>query len=390
MTENRAHVAAYTVTYLFLFSTLAVVAPFYPLILQHKGLTPSRIGYVMGSYEMFSITGLMILGRLFDRWQSPRRTITLIGLACITFIFLATRTSSIPLVILLTLGLGFHIKSPTALMDALYGQTMNNPTRSYGWVRSFGSLGFIITSLTIHFTGAVRGNRPESVFLVYTLLIGTALISMKWLPVDQFHKSREEKHLSFLDTIRTFPSIFWIGLSIAFMNSVGQSGHYTFFSLLLKNKFNTPGVGVYWALGAVLEIPLFLYSGYLLKKLSLKRLWLIGLSAGIIRMQVYALSESLLPLFLIQVLHSFCFGINHLCMMTLITQTTSPSSRGLAMSIYTAIGMGFALFTGGVLGGFILNHSDFRLLFQTISLFPFMGACITLFFLKGHREITSG
>lgn len=389
MKENPAHLAAYTFHYFFLFATLAALLPFYPLLLQNKGFSPSTIGYIMGSYEMCSIAGLMILGHFFDRIQSPRRTITTIGLICITVLFLITRTTQPLLLILLTLVLGFCLKSPTSLMDALYGQTMKQPQESYGKVRLAGSLGFFIVAMTIHITGIVQGNRPRSVFLAYSLLLTVALIAMLKLPTAQLHKKEEEEHLSFINSLRSFQPIFWVGLSIAFLNSLGMSGHYTFFSLMLKNKFHMPEVGGLWAIGPLFEIPLFFFSGYLLKKLSLKKLWMICLAAGIIRMQVYSLASSLMPLYLVQVLHSFSFALNHLCMITLITHTTSVSTRGLAMSLYTAIGMGLSLFTGGILGGFILKISDYHILYQMFSFFPFLGVCINLIFLKGYKEITS-
>jgi PPP family 3-phenylpropionic acid transporter len=99
-------------------------------------------------------------------------------------------------------------------------------------------------------------------------------------------------------------------------------------------------------------------------------------------MQVYSLATSLLPLYLIQAVHSLSFGLNHLCMISLITTYTSSESRGLAVSIYTALGMGLSLFTGGILGGIILKYSGFPLLFQVFSFFPLIAMAVTIGFMK--------
>ena len=61
----------------------------------------------MGFYETFSILGLMILGRLFDRIRSPRLTISVIAFSCCTLLYLITRTASLIPLVLLTLSLGF-------------------------------------------------------------------------------------------------------------------------------------------------------------------------------------------------------------------------------------------------------------------------------------------
>jgi PPP family 3-phenylpropionic acid transporter len=274
------------------------------------------------------------------------------------------------------------------MIDALYGQTMQNPNKSYGRARLAGSLGFILAALTAQLTGWIDGAKPLSVFLGYTFCYLVFIGITITLPTTQIHRNTDEDHEPVLKTVRSFPLIFWVGMSIAFLSALGLSGHYTFFSLLLKDRFNRTDVGGFWALCPILEMPLFFFSSYLLQKFSLKKLWILCLGAGIIRLQVYSLADSVLPLYLVQLLHSFTFALNHLCMMTVINQTTSQSSRGLAMSIYTALGTGLPLFAGGIMGGWILRSGDFRLLYQIFSLFPFLGVCISLFILKGHKEIT--
>ncbi len=389
MKEKPSHFAAYTANYFFIFGALAILNPFFPLVLQNKGLNPSQIGFLMGGYELFSIFGLLILGRVYDKFRSPRRTIAIISLVCISLVFISVETNQILLLIPATLGVGLFVKSPASLVDAMYGQTMGNPKESYGKARQSGSLGFALILGAVHLTGLVSGERPPTVFAGYAVLLAVSVLITRFLPTENLHSRPEDTHLPFVITLKSFPSIYWVGLGIAFLNALGMSGHYTFFSLLLKNRFHTPDIGGFWAVGPIFEVPLFFFSGYLLKKFSLKRLWLIGLTAGIIRMQVYSLASSLAPLYYVQIFHSLSFGINHLCMVTLINHVTSPGRRGVAMSLYTAVGMGTPLFLGGMLGGVILKYGDFPLLYQIFSLFPFLGAGINLLFLKGHREITS-
>ena len=389
MKEKLSHFSAYTANYFFLFGAVSVLTPFLPLILQNKGMDPSSIGFLMGSYELFSIFGLLILGRAYDRFNSPRRTLVFIILTTIGLFFILVRFSSLSIFIPAALGVGFLIKSPPSLTDAMYGQTMKTPRESYGKSRQGGSLGYTVTLGIIHITGLVSGNRPYSVFTGFALMLALAAGAIRFLPTMNIHSRPEDEHLPFFTTLKTFPSIYWLGLGIALLNTLGISGHNTFFSLLLNNRFHTSDIGAFWAIGPVLEIPLFFFSGFLLKKFSLKRLWLIGLAAGIIRMQVYSLADSLAPLYYVQICHGFSFGINHLCMVTLINHTTSARSRGIAMSLYTAAGMGVPLFLGGILGGILLKFWDFPLLYQVFSFFPLLGAVVAILFLKGHREITS-
>ena len=144
-------------------------------------------------------------------------------------------------------------------------------------------------------------------------------------------------------------------------------------------------VSGFWAIGPLFEIPLFYFSSVLIRKFKLRTLWTICLLAGTARMQVYSLSTSLLPLYLIQTVHSLSFALNHISMISLITKYTSTESRGFAMSLYMAIGMGLSMFVGGVLGGSILKISGFPLLFQVFSLFPLLAIGISFLFLKEEK-----
>ncbi len=381
MSSTKARQTIYSLIYFFLFAGIAALYPFFPLLLQSKGHSPSEVGILMGSYELFSILGLLLIGHYYDKIRSPRRTVIIISLASILVLYFIAGTTYPVLLILLTLGLGFVIKSPASLVDAHYGQVMPEPDKTYGKARLYGSLGFFVMALMIQITGLVDGGRPYSVFAAFTMMIALVLVLVVRLPAASLAEEKHE-HSSFLRTLKSFPGVYWIGLSIGFLNYLGLSGHYTFFSLLIKNKFGTGNIGGFWAIGPLFEIPLFFFSGWLLKKFGLRGLWLISLGAGFIRMQAYSLSSSLLPLYLVQILHSLSFGLNHLAMVTLISKTTPPAVRGQAMSLYTAVGMGLSLFIGGFAGGWFLGFAGFSLLFQIFSVFPLAGAVLTLLFLK--------
>ena len=384
MSLDAKHLKTYGVSYFFIFGALAAVFPFYPLLLQHKGFDPSQIGFIMGAYDLVSMSGLLILGFLYDRIAAPKRTVIFIILTSGVLLYLLGITKSPFTVILLTIVLGFFIKSPSSLLDAHYGQALPDFTESYGKTRLGGSIGFMLMSLIIQVTGAVSGSRPLSLFAGYGLTMIFTITVLIFLPDIKKHIKQKETNFyttNFSSSIKTFPRIFWIGLLIAFLNSLALSGHYTFFSLMLKNRFNLENVSGFWAIGPFFEIPMFFFSTFLLRKMKLQNLWTFSMLAGFTRMMFYALSTSILPLYLIQITHSLSFGINHICMINLINKKTPPSERGLAMSIYTAVGMGLSLFAGGILGGVLLKFGDFTLLFQVFSLFPLAAIVIDLVFL---------
>lgn len=378
MKNPAAGLKVYKLSYLFLFAGIAALYPYIPLVLQGKGFSPSRVGFIMGCYEVFSMLGLLTLGHLYDSFRSPKRTMIVLNLAALLFLYSVARLSHLVLLIPITLLLGFVVKSPASLLDAHFGQTHPGRPELYGRTRLYGSLGFFLFAMLIQITAMVEGGKPLTVFWGYAvpLLISSVLII--FLPGSPHTKEESVRTNSFKTSISQFPRIYWAGLVIVFLNYTGFSGHYTFFSLLLHNKFGMDNIGALWALGPLFEIPLFFFSGFLLKHLGEKGLWIISLASCIIRLQVYAMADTLLPLYLVQILHSPSFSFNHLAMVSLINNHTREENRGLAMSISAAVGMGLSLFTGGILGGIILKYSGFALLFQTFTVFPLAGLVLIL------------
>ncbi len=376
----------YKLSYLFLFAGIAALYPYIPLVLQGKGFSPSRVGFILGAYEVFSMSGLLVLGQLYDSFRSPKRTMIVLNLIALAFLYAVAATENVILLIPLTLALGFFVKSPTSLMDAHFGQTHPGRPELYGRTRLYGSLGFFLFAMLIQITGLVEGGKPMTVFLGYSipLLITSGLIVL--LPASPHNKEASVRPNSFRTSIRQFPRIYWAGLVIVFLNYTGFSGHYTFFSLLLHNRFGMDNIGALWAIGPLFEIPLFFFSGFLLNKLGEKGLWMISLVSCTIRLLVYGMAESVLPLYIVQILHSPCFSFNHLAMVSLINHHTREENRGLAMSLNAAVGMGLSLFTGGILGGIILKYSGFTLLFRLFTLFPLTGMVLLLLMGKSEKQ----
>jgi len=364
--------------YFFQFAAIAALYPFFPLLLQEKGFSEPQVGFMLGSYEIFSIGGLLFIGHIYDRFRSPRRTISYLNIATICLLFLFVISRSFLYLIPLALGVGFFVKSPASLVDAHFGQNIPDSSASYGKARLFGSLGFFACSLTIQITGWVNASRPESIFQAFSLCLLASTTLILSLPRAEQSAPHHRKQVKVIETVKTFPRIYWIGLGIVILNYIGMSGHYSFFSLLMKNKFGIGDIGGFWAIGPLGEVPLFFFSAWFLRKLGYKGLWAIALGASFIRMQVYALSPTILPLYIVQILHSLSFGFNHMSMLTLISEKTAPESRGMAMGIFTAAGMGLSLFIGGILGGLILKFSGYTLLFQVFSLFPLVGLGLLL------------
>jgi MFS family permease len=60
------------INYFFLFISWAILSPYLQLYLKDRGVSPSRIGLLLGCLELAGIAGPMLIGRLADRLTAYR------------------------------------------------------------------------------------------------------------------------------------------------------------------------------------------------------------------------------------------------------------------------------------------------------------------------------
>ncbi len=378
---------AYCLGYFSIFAANGILLPLIPLILKLKGMRPSGIGVLLGSYELCGILGLLVLGKMYDKIKKPKGTLIILFLLTIGSSIAVADISNPALLLPVVLVFGFFIKTPPSILDAHFGQSIPQAPQRYGRIRLFGSLGFFFTAMTVQFTNFSSNLKPLRAAAGFSIFLVLAISAIPFLPRQKENSGQELRQGSFSSILKTLPGQYWFGLILVFMNSVALAGHYTFFSLMLHHRFPGTEIGMFWAIGPLFELPLFFFSRQCLQKLKVRGLWLAALSAGFIRMQVYALAEGLAILYLVQLLHSVTFGFNHLSLVTQVNQQSPRKHRGFAMALYMAIGTGLGLFTGGTLGGLILEQLGFTRLFQILSLFPLAGMGLT-FFIKNTGSIT--
>ena len=232
------------------------------------------------------------------------------------------------------------------------------PKDSYGKVRLFGSVGFILVSLILV---KFLNNTPYNAisFLVgssfFTMIFG--LFLLKFEQKKQPLSSPQGKKFNLLQHWPLWTSLF--------LMQVGFGAFYNFFTIYVSSydigiaslNISSLDMTVYlWSFGVICEIVMLYFQAPLLKNSLLK---VIEFSIGItvLRWTILAIfPDNLILLFISQSIHAFSFALYHSA--TIIYLHHLYKDKKLSQQFFAGIAYGLGGFVGSFGSGFIYEYSS--------------------------------
>ena len=223
--------------------------------------------------------------------------------------------------------------------------------RSYGRVRLWGSLGFLVT---VFAAGAWFQAFGMQHFPAWTALTLVAVTVAVWrLPDLKEALPAHEASVAVVPVLRR-REVQWF-FAAAFFHVLSHIGIYVFFSLYLDSLgYSKTMIGVLWAVSVIVEIGWFFTQSRWLPLMSLPA-WLVLCSAAMaLRMGITATGAHVLTLLLLaQALHAITFATHHTVCISLLSQHFPGRLRGRGQALYTVLAYGFPGVLGGVAGGLL-------------------------------------
>lgn len=372
MPTSRRIAVSGIANYFFLSVSTAILAPYLQLFLKDRGLSPSRIGLLLGILELAGVAGPILIGRRADRRTAYRGLLALCFIIPVAVFVPMQLTTAFPVYVACIIVMGFTYRATIPLLDSLVSRILANPTQQYGPLRVAGSFGFIAISLFLQFSGLVPPDSSLAILIAFSasVLVAAAMVVLL-PPAPPAHVSHETA-----STRGELDLRFWIVILVIVLGRFGIGAYYSFFSLYLQQTFPNTGVSLLWAIGPAAEIGLIIFSGPIIKRFGIRTLLVVSLAAVSLRLGLFIIAPSIAVVALAQLLHGFTFGTFHTASVAYINGKISPARRGLGMAIYNSVGIGLSAFLASVIGGFVLERHGFVLLFVSYGAVPLVGILI--------------
>jgi PPP family 3-phenylpropionic acid transporter len=327
--------------YFFYFSIVGVYLIFLPKVLSGVGYSASEIGILFSAGPLVRF----ILPFLFMKGLELNRQIFNIALLILVLSATAFYFSIYDFYQLLfsniMLGVGMSLILPYVEVISL--QTIGK--ESYGKVRLFGSVGFILVALVLV---KLLSSPYTALYFLLTLSFITALIA--FVIARQVHKKKsltQEKISNDINLLKDWK--LWSGLVLMQMSF---GAFYNFFTIYVTNHGIDMDMTIYlWSFGVCIEILMLYFQGNFLKGNLLFLLQLTTLVTALRWFIVYLAPDNLSALFFSQSIHALSFALFHSTAISYLYNLYRHKS--LAQQFFSGITYGLGGLSGALISGYI-------------------------------------
>ncbi|PLX71538.1 MAG: hypothetical protein C0602_00955 [Denitrovibrio sp.] len=383
MTNNilKGRSAAFALSFFYFchYATLGIIFPFAGYFFKESGFTGTEIGFYLAIFPIAKFTITNHWTNLFARAKNKHLFIAICILISSTSLVPLAFTNNRLMVGILLVLFAFSRAGIIPVMDSI-AISMDEKI-PYGRLRLFGSIGFIITSITAGYMMDTFG-----IYAFIWTFMTAGLLSI--LPSLMMDFSVEALKPTARADRKLTPElvVFFTGLTIYLASMAFLSN---FFNIKVAEAgFSQSWAGYMWAIGVVSEI-FFLYNQEkVLKIFSVKTLITVSMLLGGIRYLVTGYTDSLVVLCVFSAFHGFAYGTFHTGVMRYIRLYVPDRIKLKAQSMYSGVGFGLGSIAGSAVSGIIYDIGGLQSVFTTaFTICVFAAAVIYLF--TGKKEAHS-
>ena len=376
------------------FAFVGASGPWFPLLFDHWGMTAFQIGALVALSHLIRIVAPPVWGWAADR-RGQLRSLLQAGACVMAAMCLllpqaggldpALRFAAAALV-MAVLHLAAAGQGP--LTESMSLRLADGDLGRYGRMRVWGSVGFI---LAVTGLGPLLGWFGVTLlpYLLAAIAAGLVLAIRRLPPVAGVPAPRQGGRLR--DEILKPTMLAFLAASLLMI--LAHAPFYAFFSLYLAHLgYAKWAIGLFWALGVVAEIGLFLMQKRLFERYPATLLLLATMILCVLRFLMTAAAAWLpaatatVVLVLAQVLHAATFALHHSASMSLMHQRFGTRYQARAQSLYTAVSYGIGGAIGGLGAGVIWQTWGPGATFHGAAIAAALGACAALLVHAGVRR----
>lgn len=355
--------------YFLYYGSVGAYLPYFAPYLRGLGFSGAEIGTVQMLPPLLAAPVALAWATAADR-LGPSRTLrlatawTLLAVALLPF----ARTAPAVGAVLLLQGLGDRAVVP--LVDSVSMELVRHePRLSYARIRLFGSLGYVVVSLSLGLLLALRGERPAdaAVPLAVVACVAGYVLAARRLPSPPIpgERPRLAEAMGLLRdrrllTLLLAAAIHW-SATAPFHVLLGVHARDLSFPSWVTGAANSIGVGA--------EILALLAFPRLEARLSARALFALSFGATALRWLLCWQVRSALPLVLVQVLHALTFGVFWGASIHTLSERVPPRLRATGQALFSVV-----VFGAGNAAGFQLSGLGYDLYRSVAPLFGWAAA----------------
>lgn len=325
------------------------LVPYFALYLAARGYSAGQIAVVLAMPQLARVAAPAFWGWLADRTGATRAIVVFSAGALLAGFLLLQAIDGYAAAVAIMLGMSVLAAGALPLVEALTLGALQGRTERYGPIRAWGSVGFILGVLA---TGAWLDAHAAGSLL--GVIIGLAALTLAvsfFVPAGRVAAAGGHGEGSLRAALWRpgVPAFF----AACFCMNAAHGTLYAFYSIYLEGAgYSKTAIGVLWTLGVLAEIVLFLVLPRLLRRYSLRTVLGASCACAALRFALIGWGvESLLLLFVAQLLHAATFGAYHASSVALVHRLFAGSLAARGQTLHSSVSYGLGGSAGTLLAG---------------------------------------
>jgi len=339
--------------YFFYFALIGVYIIFLPKVLYELGYTTSSIGIILSIAALMRFVTPFLFLKLFDLNKKIFILALIFTIASIGVSYYTIYQFYLYFITSIIFGLSISLILPFVETIALEKLDKD----SYGKIRLFGSIGFMLIAL------GVSMYEFNTTLVINYLLILSILISITAYQISNFDLIKPQEDNSSFSIIQNYK--LWVSL---FLMQLSFGAYYNFFTIYeTDHGISIISTSYLWSVGVIAEVLMLYFQGSILKKYPL--ITLIKLSTLLTALRwflTYLFASNIIMLYFIQTIHAFSFALYHTSVIMYLFSIYK--NKKLAQQFFLGIAYGL----GGAVGAIVAGEFYGEYLFLSSAFFALL------------------
>jgi nucleoside transporter len=326
------------------------------------GFSGQQTGVVLAMSAAAAFVGPIVIACIADRLLSAERLLSVchIGAACL--MALISMETHFPAVALLYLAYSLAMGPTVALTNAIVFHNHPQGNRSFGNIRVWGTIGWIVVAWGFGFlwlrdsgATALASRLPDALKLSALASLCLALYALT-LPSPK-ELRRDPLRILPVSALRLFlrPQILMIGLVSLLVGIVDRYYYLGMGPYLRQAGFSDAAIMPAMSLGQASEVIAMFALAIVLQRLGFKKVLLMGVLAETVRFAVFALGGSQALIICAIPAHGLAYTFYFTAVYIYIDSHTDRESRTGLHQLFSIITSGIGALSANLIGGACLD-----------------------------------